>query len=107
MDEDAALDALWQHAKANWESDAAHEALLGHCQSPRQLAVLARRYRDMGAEPKRAERAERQLKLIASVAMAQLHHGQGTNPVSEALTGWKIALAVLLLAAAAALATQL
>ena len=66
------LDKLWEHARTHWHSETVHSALLEFATDPGLLSDLAGRYRSAHADPELREVADRQLKKVAALAMAQL-----------------------------------
>lgn len=97
----ALLESLWREVDHNWDNSRAHEALLTRCREPRQLAELATRYRRARDLPERQAIAEKQLRTIAALAMAQLE-----VPERREASGriFKVVLALLLLAGSVSLA---
>lgn len=84
---------LWLAAWSDWENPKLHEVLLGHCQTPAQLAALAGRYRAQLDDAARKAVAEAQLKRIAAAAMARMDVPSiPRKPEPSAGLGWKLAL---------------
>ena len=69
---DAALEILWKHTLEHWEDEAAHRAFLEHCRHRNLLVEAAVRYRGMKGDHARGGTAEKQLKAIAVLALANL-----------------------------------
>ena len=80
---DEVLSSLWSHAELNWDNPAAHKALLQQCNTPAQLAELAKRYREAAEEEERVAIAKKQLSAVAMVAMAQLEVRPDRQPTHE------------------------
>ncbi len=108
-----ALALLWAHAEQHWDNEAAHDALLQQCGEPGQLAEVAKLYRKAlereGDDSERREVAERQLKRITALAMAQLEiQRQSRRQQEETRRPYgKYALIGLFLLASAILALNL
>ncbi len=90
---DAALEALWKNVVQRWDDDAAHGAFLEHCRASGRLDEAAVRYRGMAGDRERAAGAEKRLKAVALLALAQLETSR-TPP--RAAAGRTIAMLVLL-----------
>jgi hypothetical protein len=72
---------LWLHALKNWDQAAVHAALLQRCDSPGQLAEVAKLYREQTIDSTRHSVAEAQLARITALAIAQLEVPRVETPV--------------------------
>lgn len=84
---DPELEALWKHALANWDNDAAHHAFLEHCERRQALDEAAVRYRGMKGDHERGAVAEKRLKAVLVLAMSKLEVSRAEpKAASSALT---------------------
>ncbi len=103
---DPVLEALWRRAQDEWDADGAHQALLERAHSLGRLGELAAHYRRQVGSAERAACAERQLKAITILALAQLEGAKAASKSPKA--GHRLgALWLLLLLGLLLLATHL
>jgi hypothetical protein len=76
---DPVFEALWKRVADAWEQDETHGAFLRHCQETGQLLEAAVRYRGMAGDRERGPDAERRLKAVALLAMAQLESSRAPS----------------------------
>ncbi len=95
---DPGLESLWKHTLDHWDDEKAHAAFLQHCQTANQLAEAAVRYRGMTGDRTRAEVAEKKLKSVAVLAMAQLETQRSTGAPKGRLQLFTFLAFLLLLA---------
>jgi hypothetical protein len=98
---DPAIEALWKNALDHWDEDKAHLAFLEACRERGKLAEAATRYRGMSADRDRGPEAEKRLKSIVAIAMAQLETSRSPETVVKRRAG---SFAVLLLLIAGTIA---
>lgn len=91
---DPALEALWKKVLDDWDNEAAHGAFLEYCQSSGRLVEAAVRYRGMAGDHERGPSAEKHLKSVLALAMAQLETLRSPRPERRSRAG-SIALILL------------
>jgi hypothetical protein len=92
---DPALEALWKNALDHWDEDKAHIAFIDACRDSGKLAEAASRYRGMSGDRDRGPEAERRLKGVLAIAMAQLEVARSPEPVSKRRAGTLTVLVLL------------
>lgn len=95
---DPALEALWKNVLDHWEDDAPHLAFLEYCREKGSLAEAAVRYRGMTGDRERGPIAEKRLKGVAVLAMAQLESTRTPDTVAKRRAGSLVALLLLIAA---------
>lgn len=95
---DPAIEALWKNTLDHWDEDKAHLAFLDACRERGKLAEAATRYRGMSADRDRGPEAEKRLKSILAIALAQLETSRTPEQVVKRRAG-NLVLLVLLVAA--------
>lgn len=94
---DPGLEVLWKKALDDWDDDAAHVAFIEYCRVHDRLPEAAARYRGMAGDRERGPSAEKRLKALLALAMAQLETMR--SPQAEARSrGRALAMIVLFLA---------
>lgn len=101
---DPVLEALWKRVTDDWASEDAHHKFLEYCRAREQLVEAAVRYRGMAGDHARAELAERKLKGVALLALAQLEASRTVAPAARASRGNYLLIAAFLLATVGLLA---
>lgn len=91
---DPTLEALWKKVLDDWDNQALHGTFLEYCQSNGRLVEAAVRYRGMSGDRERGESAEKHLKSVLALAMAQLETLRSPRPESQSRAG-SIALILL------------
>jgi hypothetical protein len=99
---DPAVEALWKNVLDHWDEEKAHLAFLETCRERGKLAEAATRYRGMAADRDRSEEAEKRLKSILAIAMAQLETSRSPEAVVKRRAS-SFAVLVLLIAGTIAL----
>lgn len=94
---DPAVEALWKNVLDHWDEDKAHLAFIEACRERESLAEAAARYRGMAADRDRGPQAEKRLKSIVAIAMAQLEIARTPQTTVKRRAG-SLALLVLLIA---------
>ena len=94
---DPAVEALWKNALDHWDEEKAHVAFIEACRESGRLAEAATRYRGMSGDRDRGPEAEKRLKGVLVIAMAQLEVVRTPEPVTKRRTG-AITILVLLVA---------
>ena len=95
---DPVLEALWKRVTDDWASEDAHQKFLEYCRVREQLVEAAVRYRGMAGDHARAEVAEKKLKAVALLAVAQLQASRTEAPAARNQRGNYLLIAVFLLA---------
>ena len=94
---DPAVEALWKNALDHWDEEKAHVAFIEACRESGRLAEAATRYRGMSGDRDRGPEAEKRLKGVLVIAMAQLEVVRTPEPVTKRRAG-TVATLVLLVA---------
>jgi hypothetical protein len=95
---DPALDALWKNVLDHWDEDKAHAAFLDGCRMRAKLAEAATRYRGMTGDHERGPQAEKRLKSVLAIAMAELEVSRTPDTVVKRSAGSLVLLVVLVAA---------
>ena len=95
---DPALEALWKNVLDHWDDDKAHAAFLEGCRSRGKLAEAATRYRGMAGDRERGAGAEKRLKSVLAIAMAELEVSRTPETTVKSHAG-SLAVLVVLVAA--------
>ena len=95
---DPVLEALWKRVTDDWACDDAHHKFLEYCRSRERLVEAAVRYRGMTGDHARAEQAEKKLKGVALLALAQLEASRTSAPRSSTQGGSWVLLGLFSLA---------
>lgn len=101
---DPVLEALWKRVTDDWASEDAHHKFLEYCRVRDQLVEAAVRYRGMAGDHTRAELAEKKLKAVALLALAQLQASRTLAPTARVQGGSYLLIALFLLATVGLLA---
>jgi hypothetical protein len=96
MISDPVLEALWKNVLDRWDEDAAHGAFLEHCRLEQRLDEAATRYRGMAGDRTRAAIAEKRLKAVTLLALAQLETARSSPRVAAGRSVVMLLIAALL-----------
>jgi hypothetical protein len=91
---DPAIDALWKNVLDHWDEDKAHAVFLEACRERGQLAEAASRYRGMSGDRERGPGAEKRLKSVLAIAMAELEVSRTHEPATPGRAGSLLMLAI-------------
>src|SRR5215216_2807656 len=69
---DPTLETLWKNVLDHWDDDKAHALFLEACRERGKLAEAGLRYRGMSGDRERGPGAEKRLKSVLAIAMAEL-----------------------------------
>ena len=99
---DLGVDVLWKKLLDDWDNEAAHRALLEHCNEADFLVEAATRYRGVIEDERYQSTADEQLKRITALAIATIEVRR-TSPEVAQKDAAKILGSFVFLAMAAAI----
>ena len=99
---DLGVDLLWKKLIDDWDNDAAHRALLEHCNEADLLVEAALRYRGVMHDERYQPKADEQLERSTALAMATIEVRRTTPEVAQKEAA-KILVSFVFLAMAAAI----